>query len=147
MGNPNGHLIHGLCGTSLYAIWQTMKQRCENRNCRGYEWYGAKEIKVCSEWQNIATFHNWAMSNGYQKGLTLDRIDSCQDYRPDNCRWVTMSQQQSNKSNNHVIEYKSEVHTLTEWSQILKIPRTTLSNRLTSLGWTVERAFMTGGRV
>ncbi len=147
MGNPNGHLIHGLCGTSLYAIWQTMKQRCENPNCRGYEWYGAKGIKVCSEWQSVTTFHDWAKKNGYQKGLTLDRIDSSQNYSPDNCRWVTMSQQQSNKSNNHVIEYKGEVHTLTEWSQILMIPRTTLSNRLTSLGWTVERAFAKGGRV
>lgn len=41
MSNPNGHLKHGLCGTALYNVWQTMKQRCSNPNCRGYQWYGA----------------------------------------------------------------------------------------------------------
>ncbi len=141
MSNPNGHLKHGLCGTALYNVWQTMKQRCNNPNCRGYQWYGARGVRVCEEWQDIENFYRWAINNGYREGLTLDRIDTTGDYEPKNCRWITMSEQQSNRSSNHLIEYHSERHTLTEWSKILGMPRTTLSNRLNTLGWSVEKAF------
>lgn len=145
MGNTNGHLKHGLYHTHLYKVWQTMKQRCTNPNYRGYQWYGAKGVKVCEDWQDIENFYRWAINNGYRKGLTLDRIDPASDYEPNNCRWVTMSDQQNNKTNNHLIEYNGEKRTLTEWSKILGIPRTTLSNRLNTLCWSVERAF--GGAV
>lgn len=60
MGNPNGHLIHGLSKTPLYSVWQTMKQRCINPRCRGYRWYGAKGITLCEEWQNPESFYEWA---------------------------------------------------------------------------------------
>lgn len=146
MGNPNGHLVHGLCNTPLYAVWRTMRQRCTNPNCRGYKWYGAKGIKVCEEWLNVENFFEWAIQSGYREGLTIDRIDSSGDYEPSNCRWVSMSEQQSNRSSNHLIEFNGECHTLTEWSSILGIPRSTLSNRIVTHGWTVERAF-TEGRV
>ena len=141
MSNPKGHLKHGLCNTPLYKVWQTMKQRCTNPNCRGYQWYGAKGVKVCEDWQDVESFYRWAVSHGYQEGLTLDRIEITGDYEPKNCRWITMSEQQTNKSSNHLIEYNGEKRTLTEWSNLLGIPRTTLSNRLNTLGWSVERTF------
>lgn len=141
MGNKNGHLIQGLSKTPLYAVWQTMKQRCYNHNCRVYEWYGGKGIGVCDEWQDVKSFCEWAVNNGYEEGLTLDRKDIAKNYEPGNCRWITMSEQQSNKSSNHNIECNGEIHTLTKWGEILGIPRSTLSNRLNSLGWSVQRAF------
>ena len=146
MGNPNGHFVHGLHKSPLYGVWQTMKQRCCNPNCRGFKWYGAKGVKVCDEWLDFTSFYEWAMRSGYRKGLTIDRIDSSKDYEPRNCRWVTMSQQQSNKHNNFLIEYNGEVHTLTEWSKLTGIPRSTLSNRFHLLGWSPERA-LGGARV
>lgn len=144
MGNPNGHLVHGLCNTKLYAIWQTMKQRCANPNCRGYKWYGAKGIKVCDEWLDVTSFCEWAWSHGYEEGLTIDRKDHAGNYEPSNCRWISMSKQQSNKSSNHTLTMNGETHTLTEWAKKLNIKRSTLSNRLNVLGWSVERALAEG---
>lgn len=145
MANPNGHLVHGLCNTPLYAVWQTVKQRCTNPRSRGYKWYGGKGIKVCEAWLSVENFYEWAMKNGYREGLTIDRIDPFGDYEPSNCRWISMSEQQSNRSSNHKITHNGETHTLSEWSHLLGISRTTLSNRINSLGWSVERAFQTGG--
>lgn len=140
MGNPNGHLVHGLSNTPIYAVWQTMKQRCNNPKNQKYKWYGAKGVTYCEEWESVEVFYKWCLSNGYEEGLTLDRIDSNGNYEPKNCRFVPISEQQSNKTNTHFIEYNGEIHTLTEWSKILQIPRSTLSNRINALGWSIERA-------
>lgn len=145
MGNPNGHLVHGLSKTPLYSVWQTMKQRCTNPHCRGYRWYGAKGITLCEEWQRPEPFYEWAISNGYEPGLTIDRINPSEGYSPSNCRWISMSDQQNNKTSNHVLTFQGVSHTLTEWSSLTGIPRTTITNRL-KLGWSVEEALTPGRR-
>ena len=74
-----------------------MHQRCENSNCRSYEWYGARGIKVCKGWSKFEPFQKWAQENGYADDLEIDRINSNNnieeinggDYKPSNCRWVT----------------------------------------------------------
>lgn len=68
-----------------------MKRRCENPNMPNYKYYGAKGIKVCGEWHSFPKFKEWAKANGYVDGLSLDRIDSSRDYEPDNCQWMTLS--------------------------------------------------------
>lgn len=87
---------------SLYFVWNTMKQRCYNSNCKKYRNYGAKGIKVCEEWKSDFTnFRDWAINNGYYKQskdilfkdkLSIDRIDVNDDYNPQNCRWITISE-------------------------------------------------------
>ena len=141
MANPYGQMKHGLCGTPLYNVWSTMKQRCDNPNDKHYKWYGAKGISYCKEWSNVENFVKWCEENGYKKGLTLDRIDPTKNYEPSNCRFITMSEQQSNKTSNHLIKYNGETHTLTQWSKILGISRSTLSGRIVISGWSIERAF------
>jgi hypothetical protein len=37
------------------------------------------------------------MANGYRDDLSIDRIDPNGNYSPDNCRWVTMAEQNKNK--------------------------------------------------
>lgn len=145
MGNPNGHLVHGLSKTPLYSVWQTMKQRCTNPRCRGYRWYGAKGITLCEEWQRPEPFYEWAMNNGYEPGLTIDRINPSEGYSPSNCRWISMSDQQNNKTSNHILTFRGVSHTLTEWSSLTGIPRTTITNRL-KLGWSIEEALTPGRR-
>lgn len=87
--------------TRLYSIWHGMKTRCANRNAAGYRYYGGKGISVCDEWVNdYKAFYEWSMRHGYQDGLTIDRMDGDKDYSPENCRWVTMKEQQNNKCNN-----------------------------------------------
>ena len=83
----------------LYSHWSGMKQRCYNSKTTGFYLYGGRGIKVCDEWLNdFWSFRNWAINNGYQKGLSVDRIDGNGDYEPSNCRWATAQQQRDNQS-------------------------------------------------
>ena len=75
----------------LYNIWKNMRQRCSNPNASGYKNYGGRGISICSDWDNFYVFQDWALSNGYEDNLEIDRIDSNSDYSPVNCRWVTKS--------------------------------------------------------
>ena len=133
--------IHGESNkTRLYRIWCRMKQRCYNPNCNDYRYYGGKGVLICQEWINDYTaFMNWAVANGYDDSLTIDRINVDAGYCPDNCRWVSMLTQANNKSNNRVLEYNGESHTVTEWSRIVGISKKVLSNRV-NRGWSTEDA-------
>lgn len=83
-------ITHGSTKTRLYNIWRNIKQRCYNFKNTGYRNYGAKGIKVCDEWfSNYEAFQDWALANGYQDNLTIDRINNDEGYYPDNCRWIT----------------------------------------------------------
>lgn len=76
----------------LYSIWKEMRQRCSNPNSKVYSYYGLKGIAVCSDWSEFSIFREWAFSNGYRPGLSIDRLDSEGDYYPANCEWVTRSE-------------------------------------------------------
>ena len=81
----------------LKGVWSSMKSRCNNPMNNAYDHYGGRGITVCDEWNDFQRFYDWAVNNGYSEGLTLDRIDNDGSYFPNNCRWVTMKVQNSNK--------------------------------------------------
>ena len=137
---------HGKCHTRLYQIWNAMKQRCSNPKAISYKYYGAKGVTVCQEWQDgFQAFHDWATANGYSDNLTLDRVDANGDYCPDNCRWTTNKEQQNNTSYNRLITYGAETHNITQWAEILNIPRNVLYNRIRR-GWDIEKIITTKKR-
>ena len=77
----------------LYWTWVAMKRRCHNPNDEAYRYYGKKGIKVCSEWRfNYSVFREWALQNGYGESLTIDRIRHDGNYEPNNCQWLTRSE-------------------------------------------------------
>jgi hypothetical protein len=89
---------HGLCHTRLHSIWTGMKSRCCRPTAGSYDTYGGRGVTVCEEWKtDFKAFYDWAVANGYQDGLTLDRIDPDGNYEPQNCRWATWKEQAANK--------------------------------------------------
>ncbi len=100
---PHYHTTHNESYSRLYKVWQGMKSRCTNPNSTSFQNYGGRGIAVCAEWLNdFQAFYDWAMSNGYEPAVkrgkcTIDRIDVNGDYCPENCRFVSMKEQNSNK--------------------------------------------------
>lgn len=75
-----------------------MKQRCYNSKNGDYKNYGARGIKICDEWlNNPRAFVEWALNNGYEEGLTIDRENVNGDYEPSNCRWANRKTQSINR--------------------------------------------------
>ncbi len=83
---------HGMSHTSLFGTFHAMHNRCENPKATDYRWYGGKGVRICKEWEKPEPFFEWAISHGWSEGLTIDRIDSNKDYCPENCQWVTQSE-------------------------------------------------------
>lgn len=121
---------HGLSQTRVYSIYNNMIHRCYNEKVAHYDLYGGRGIRVCDEWRNsVEAFYEWAINNGYDENLTIDRIDSNGNYEPSNCKWATMKVQQNNKRSNLFLTINGETHTVTEWSRLTGIPRQTIQNR------------------
>ena len=112
-----------------------MKQRCENPNRPCYKFYGGKGIKVTDSWSDYEMFSIWALANGYNENLTIDRIDSNKNYEPNNCVWIPMIENikkttssrmkpiaQYDLKGNHIANFES----VTSASKILGIAKSNL---------------------
>lgn len=137
------HIRHGQRSSRLYGIWRNMKSRCLNPNATRFENHGGRGITLCDDWMSFESFYNWAINNGYQDNLTIERVDNDGGYCPENCKWGTNYDQQRNKRNNHFIEFNGERKTLKEWSEILGLSYSALILRLNRLKWSVDKAFTT----
>lgn len=130
---------HGLSNTRLYHIWENIIQRCTNPNNSNYPNYGGRGVSVCSDWNDFDSFMKWALLNGYEENLTIDRVDVNIGYCPDNCRWATRYEQDNNKRNNHRIVVDGVSKTIKEWCDAYGVPETRVRSRI-DLGWDAKRA-------
>lgn len=120
-GGHCGCKNHRLKGTRIYSIWENMKSRCNNPNNPNYSRYGKRGVRVCNEWNNFIGFYNWAIANGYNDDLTIDRVDFNGNYEPSNCRWVGFDVQSRNKRNNVLLEINGETKCLKDWCTYLGV--------------------------
>lgn len=114
----------------LDIIHFNMIQRCTNPNSTYFPRYGGRGITVCHEWRTRNNFKKWALSHGYRNDLTIDRVDNDKGYSPDNCRWVTPSQNCCNRSTTHFVTAFGKRQSLMEWSRELNISYNTLKKRV-----------------
>ena len=124
----------------IYQIHRNMIARCDNPNNHAYKDYGGRGITVSEDWYDYSIFEDWALNNGYDDNLTIDRIDNNSGYNPDNCAWTDFVSQNNNRRGNRVVEYKGEKRTIAEWIEILKLPRSRTYYRIKK-GWSVDDAF------
>ena len=143
---------HGATGTKLYYVWQQMLQRCFNETSHSYKNYGKRGITVCDEWHEFLPFKEWSLANGYQEGLTIDRIDNDGGYAVANCQWIPLAINSAKRNygkqvnqydvdGSFVATYSSQ----TEASRVTGIDSTNISgvckgNRKTAGGFTWQFA-------
>ena len=108
-----------------------MKRRCYDVENQDYDIYGGKGVKICDEWLTCPEeFEHWSYVNGYKENLTIDRMDSDGDYSPDNCRWVTLSDNAKYKSTTKITEVCGVEHTGREWSEVFGLGTNTINTYL-----------------
>lgn len=140
----NNFRTHGMSDTHLYYIWYDMKVRCYYRQNNNYHNYGGRGITVCDEWLNsFEAFRDWALQNGYQDGLSIERIDVNGNYCPANCCFITMAKQALNKRDNHLVDYYGELLPISEAARRSGIDPHTISKRI-QYGFSGELLFYKG---
>lgn len=128
----------------LYSIYKCMKTRCFYNSHKSYSNYGGRGITICKEWlDDFMNFYNWAIDNGYDDNLTIDRIDTNGNYEPSNCRWVTMKEQERNRRNTIWIYYNGQTKPLAQWAEDYNIKYATLKQRIFRNKWSIEKALLT----
>jgi hypothetical protein len=138
---------HRLISHPLYSIWIAVKNRCYNPNTKDWSNYGGRGVHVCGEWvNNFICFYNWALSNGWEKGLYIDKDIKAKElgveallYSPERCMFVTPKVSSNNVRSNRVLEFKGKQQNLSQWAEEFKINRCTLRDRLKA-GWTIRDA-------
>lgn len=125
---------------SYYA----MISRCYNYKDKNYKNYGERGISVCNEWIDDANvFIKWALENGWDKKLSLDRINNNGNYEPNNLRWADAITQQNNKRNTVIVEFNGDKIPLSILCRKLKLNRITVWRRIKYLNWSLEDALYT----
>lgn len=110
-----------------------MIQRCYNPNCPAYKDYGNRGIYVYSEWlgkNGKKQFYEWAINNGWEKSLTIERIDVNKGYTPDNCKFIPMEEQANNRRSSYFITIDGVTKNIQQWCDYYGINRKTHQSRV-----------------
>lgn len=115
------------------------RQRCYNKKCRDYPYYGGRGIVICDRW--LKDFNSFVSDMGPRPpGMTLERRDNNGPYSPDNCIWATRKRQAINRRVALMLTHNGITRTVAEWAEITGISYSTLKARVQRLGYSAEDA-------
>lgn len=136
--------VVGFRSHPLYNTYRSMIKRCYNEKTRFFCHYGGRGITVCKEWRDDRlVFRKWALENGWQPKLQIDRIDVNGNYEPANCRFVTAKVNLANRRTTVWIDYKGRKIKLLDACEEFDVPYRLLYIRIFQEGWSVEKAITT----
>lgn len=129
---PYGHIWSN---KRIANIFQKMTSRCYNKSDKDYAWYGAKDIHIFKEWlDNPIAFEKWAIHNGYNDELTIDRIDSNKDYCPENCQWISNKENSRKAGKVNWITVGEQTLTGHQWADKLGIGTNIINTAMRNYG-------------
>lgn len=128
---------HGKTGARVYRIWLHIKDRCQNPKHVHFASYGGRGVGLCESWSSFENF--FADMGEPPSKASIERIDNDKGYEPDNCRWATPAEQSRNKRNNVLLTHDGRTLCLTDWAEVVSMPRPTLAARIRA-GWSADRA-------
>lgn len=138
---------HGMRDHPFYKAWCSMRYRCSNKKQKGYKNWGGRGIKVCKSWSVFLNFKEDMYSEYLlhikkhgKKQTTLERINNSKNYSPNNCKWATRFEQNSNTRRTVMIEFNGKKMTMSQWARELNIDRSTLYKRIFIAKWPLEKA-------
>lgn len=124
-------------------IFKGMIQRCYNQNDKNYKIYGGKGIKIYDEWRlNPLQFEQWALENGYEDNLTIDRIESDKDYCPENCQWITLEENARKAGDVNWISINGETLTGRQWAVKLGLGLLTIDKYIKKYGFDLTKCLI-----
>lgn len=119
----------------LHSLWRDIHKRCKHHSR-----YISLGVTVCAEWSDYTVFRAWATSNGYAKGLSIDRTNNNGPYSPSNCRFVDAKTQARNRRDSLNITCFGKTQTLAAWCEELSLKYATVGARIRQ-GYPPEIAF------
>lgn len=130
-GGRNYRNANGYTKERLYERYRNILRRVKDPT----KYQG---VTICKEWEDdYLSFREWALKNGYDDSLTIDRIDNNKGYQPDNCRWVSLKRQANNRSNNHTVKYQGKIYTISELADYVELPYNAVLQRVKN-GWSID---------
>jgi hypothetical protein len=97
----HGHAVGSRSGIRdlAYISWKHMRQRCFDPGSSRYLYYGGKGVTVCDRWSKFSEFLK-DMGPRPTINHSLERKDPNGHYTPENCEWITKSENtaRSNKT-------------------------------------------------
>lgn len=115
--------------TKAYIAWVGMRDRCNRENVSNYHNYGGRGITVCKRWDSFANFLS-DVGEPPHGDYSIDRIDNNKGYSPDNCRWATRKQQNSNRRNVYICSLDGFTDTAKGHCRRLNVNYGTITSRI-----------------